>query len=151
MYIQNISIMKKSVRIIFALIVCSLYFSCQNYKYRDMDLYPIKENGLYGFVDTLGNKVIVPQYVCVSNFLNHLAAAVVDTFYDYRTDSTLHKLGLGYTREVTKDLYLNMRYGYINIENDFVIKPNLIARFRVPNGRKATPSIIQELTTRLSF
>lgn len=143
--------MKKSVRIIFALIVCSLYFSCQNYKYRDMDLYPIKENGLYGFVDTLGNKVIVPQYVCVSNFLNHLAAAVVDTFYDYRTDSTLHKLGLGYAREVTKDLYLNMRYGYINIENDFVIKPNLIARFRVPNGRKATPSIIQELTTRLSF
>ena len=53
--------MKKSVRIILTLIICSLCFSCQNYKYRDMDLYPIKENGLYGFVDTLGNKVIVPQ------------------------------------------------------------------------------------------
>lgn len=116
-----------------------------------MDLYPIKENGLYGFVDTLGNKIVVPQYICVSNFFNHLAAAVVDTFYDYRADSTFHKLGLGYAREVTKDLYLNMRYGYINIENDFVIEPNLIARFRVPNGRKATSSILQELTTRLSF
>ena len=77
--------MKKSARIILAFIVCIFCFSCQNYKYRDMNLYPIKENGLYGFVDTLGNKVIVPQYVCVSNFINHLAAAVVDTFYDYRS------------------------------------------------------------------
>ncbi len=127
------------------------FFSCQNYKYRDMDLYPIQENGLYGFVDTLGNKIVVPQYICVSNFMNHLAAAVVDTFYDYRADSTFHKLGLGYAKEVTKERYLNMRYGYINIENDFVIEPNLIARFRVPNGRKATSSILEELTTRLSF
>ena len=29
-----------------------LSLSCQNYKYRDMDLYLIKGNGLYGFVDS---------------------------------------------------------------------------------------------------
>ena len=33
--------MKKSVRIILALIICFLCISCQNYKYRDIDLYPM--------------------------------------------------------------------------------------------------------------
>ena len=80
--------MKKQIRLFFAIFIFGILFSCQNNKYRDMDLYSIQENGLYGFVDSLGNKVIVPQYVCVSNFFNHLAAAVVDTFYDYRSDST---------------------------------------------------------------
>ncbi len=135
---------------LFAFLALS-FFSCQNYKYRDMDLYPIKENGLYGFVDSLGNKVVVPQYRCVSNFLNHLAAAVVDTFYDYRSDSTLNKLGLGYAKEVTKERFLNMKYGYINIENEFVIEPNLIRRFRVGDDKNVNSSLLQELTTRLSF
>lgn len=141
--------MKKIVIVIF--VISFFCFSCQNYKYRDMELYPIKENGLYGFVDTLGNKVIVPQYICVSNFFNHLAAAVVDTFYDYRSDSTFHKLGLGYASEVTKEFYVNMRYGYINIENEFVIEPTLIRRFRVVDGKKIKSSSLQEITSRLCF
>lgn len=134
------------------LVLLALYcYSCQNYKYHDVEVYPIKENGLYGFVDTLGNKVVVPQYICVSNFLNHLAAAVVDTFYDYRSDSTLHKLGLGYAKEVSKERYINMRYGYINIENEFVIEPNLIRRFIVDDKKNVSSSLLQDLTTRLSF
>lgn len=133
------------------LFISLYFFSCQNYKYRDIELYPIKENGLYGFVDTLGNKVVVPQYICVSQFLNHLAAAVVDTFYDYRADSTFHKLRLGYAKEVTKERFLNMRYGYINIENEFVIEPNLIRRFKIDGDTKVNSSILQDLTTKLSF
>ena len=98
-------------------VFCSISFSCHNYKYRDMELYPIMEDGLYGFIDTLGNKVIVPQYICVSNFSNHLALALVDTFYDDVIDSTLYKRGLGYAQEDFKVRCLNMRYGYINKES----------------------------------
>mgnify|MGYP002854494048 FL=1 len=151
MFIQNISIMKKSVRIIYALIVCTLCFSCQNYKYRDMELYPIMENGLYGFIDTLGNKVVIPQYICVSNFENHLAAAVVDTFYAYRSDSTMHKLGLGYAKEVPVERFLYVRYGYINIENEFVISPNLLRRFKVDNKQNVLASGLENASAALSF
>lgn len=151
MYIQNVSIMKKSVRIIFALFVFALCFSCQNYKYRDMDLYPIMENGLYGFIDTLGNKVVIPQYICVSNFENHLAAAVVDTFYAYRSDSTMHKLGLGYAEEVPVERFLYVRYGYINIENEFVIPPKLLRRFKVDNKQNVLASGLENASAALSF
>ena len=143
--------MKKSVRIIFTLFVCALFFSCQNYKYRDMDLYPIMENGLYGFIDTLGNKVVIPQYICVSNFENHLAAAVVDTFYASRSDSTMHKLGLGYAEEVPVERFLYVRYGYINIENEFVIPPKLLRRFKVDNKQNVLASGFENASAALSF
>ena len=147
----NASNMKKSVRIILALLICSLFFSCQNYKYRDMELYPIMENGLYGFIDTLGNKVVVPQYICVSNFGNHLAAAVVDTFYAYHPDSAMHKLGLGYAEEVPVEHFLYVRYGYINIENEFVISPNLVRRFKVEGKQIFSNSDLENLSAALSF
>lgn len=143
--------MKKSVRIFLALIICSLCFSCQNYKYRDMELYPIMENGLYGFIDTLGNIVVIPQYLCVSNFGNHLAAAVVDTFYAYRSDSTMHKLGLGYAKEVPVERFLYVRYGYINIENEFVISPNLLRRFKVDDKQNVLAAGLENVSAVLSF
>ena len=101
--------------LLLCIIVSAICISCQNYKYRDMEVYPIMEKGLYGFIDTLGNKVVIPQYICVSNFNNHLAAAVVDTFYEYRRDSTLHKLGLGYANNVSIERYLYLRYGYTSV------------------------------------
>ena len=143
--------MKKPVRIILAFIVCTFCFSCQNYKYRDMELYPIMENGLYGFIDTLGNKVVVPQYICVSNFENHLAAAVVDTFYAYRSDSTMHKLGLEYAIEVPIERFLYVRYGYINIENEFVIEPSMLRRFKVDEKQNVRASGLENLSAALMF
>lgn len=143
--------MKKSVRIILAFTICAFSFSCQNYKYRDMELYLIMENGLYGFIDTLGNKVVIPQYICVSNFENHLAAAVVDTFYAYRSDSTKHNMGLGYAKEVPVERFLYIRYGYINIENEFVISPILTRRFKVNGNQKIRNSDLQYLSAALSF
>ena len=145
--------MQKSYLYLFLFFVFTGCISCQNYKYRDMELYPIRENGLFGFVDTLGNKIVVPQYLCVSYFSNHLAAAVVDTFYEYRSDSTLHKYGLDYAKEVNKRLYLNIRYGYINIENEFVIAPNLIRSFTVyeDNYKNVKTSDLQNCTNEVMF
>ena len=126
-------------------------FSCQDYKYRDMELYPIEENGLYGFVDSLGCKIVFPQYLSVSNFVNHLAAVVVDTSYEYRADSTRHKLGLAYAKEVIKERYLAIKYGYINIENDFVIEPCLVRRFRVGSDEIVNSSLFNDWVNRLAF
>ena len=137
--------------LLLCIIVSAICISCQNYKYRDMEVYPIMEKGLYGFIDTLGNKVVIPQYICVSNFNNHLAAAVVDTFYEYRRDSTLHKLGLGYANNVSIERYLYLRYGYINIENDFVIAPTLLRRFQVEENIDINAFYLEDLTSLLSF
>lgn len=126
-------------------------FSCQNYKYRDMELYPIEENGLYGFIDSLGCKIVIPQYLSVTGFINHLAAAVVDTSYEYRTDSTRHKLGLAYAKEVNKERYLAIKYGYINTENDFVIKPCLVRRFRVDSDEIVNSTLLNDFVDRLAF
>lgn len=132
-------------------VFCSISFSCHNYKYRDMELYPIMEDGLYGFIDTLGNKVIVPQYICVSNFSNHLALALVDTFYDDVIDSTLYKRGLGYAQEDFKVRCLNMRYGYINIENDFVVNPTLVRNIPVKPNYIATNYDLEKYVSGLTF
>lgn len=150
-YLTNASNMKKPVRIILTLFMCSLCFSCHNYKYRDMEVYPIMEDNLYGFIDTLGNKVIVPQYIGVSNFENHLAAAVVDTFYAYRSDSTMHKLGMADTEKIPVKRFLYLRYGYINIENEFVISPNMLRRFEVEDKQNVSSSDLEDLSDALSF
>ena len=134
---------------LFALFVM-FFYSCNNYKYRNIELYPIKENGLYGFVDTLGNKIIVPQYLSVSYFNYHLAAAVVDTFYEYRADSTLHNYGLEFAQDVAKDLYIIIKYGYINVENEFVIAPTLLRQYKV-NNTKMNSSDLQDLTNQFVF
>lgn len=143
--------MKDLIKQSVCVLVAILCYSCNNNSYRDMDLYYIQEDGKYGFVDSLGYKIIFPQYVCVSEFSNHLAAAVVDTFYDYRVDSTRYKLGLRDAREVSPKRYLNLRYGYINIENDFVIEPNLLRRFIIDDEEKIKSSVMKEITNSLSF
>jgi hypothetical protein len=37
-------------------------------------LYPIKRNDKYGFINDMGNIVVVPQFSCVSNFSNNVCA-----------------------------------------------------------------------------
>lgn len=56
--------------------------SCNRSKIQFQPLYEIEENGLYGFIDSLGNKKIDTKYLCVSDFFdNGLAVAIVDTIY----------------------------------------------------------------------
>lgn len=49
----------------FFLLTALVFFaSCKN----ENRLYRIQENGLYGFIDSIGNVVIEPQYKYVSPF-----------------------------------------------------------------------------------
>lgn len=143
--------MKNLIRLLLPFFLFISFFSCQNSKYRNMELYPIMEKGLYGFIDTLGNIIVVPQYLCVSNFRNHLAVAIVDTFYDFHSDSTYYKLGLDYAKEVNKMRYLNIRYGYIDIENEFIIAPKLIRRYQVGKDFFADEYDLENISSALVF
>jgi hypothetical protein len=55
--------------------------SCDEKKTSNKYLYPIRENGLYGYIDSVGNRIMEPKFLWVSTFHNGLAMAVVDTVY----------------------------------------------------------------------
>ncbi|MBO5157748.1 MAG: WG repeat-containing protein [Prevotella sp.] len=95
-------------------------FSCQK-KSLNSPLYEIEENNFYGFIDTLGNHVIEPQFLAVSPFHNNLSAVLVDTLFK-------DAIGVDETGKKEKHNYLYMKYGYINSVGDFVIKPHLVHR-----------------------
>jgi len=87
--------MKNIIRIYIILFVF-IFLSCD--KKKDLPLYSFQENGLYGFIDTIGNKVIEPQYLYVSDFHEGLAVAVIDTVYQHintvLSDSIMLEWGL---------------------------------------------------------
>ena len=65
-------------------------------------LWRIQENGLYGFIDSIGNVVIEPQYRYVGNFYKGYACVVS-------------------SMALAKDSTLQIKYGYINTDNELVI------------------------------
>ena len=71
----------------FVAIAIMIIASCNEKKKFDGYLYPIRENGLYGYIDSVGNRIIEPQFLWVSTFNNGLAVAVVDTIYREVPDS----------------------------------------------------------------
>lgn len=76
------------------LLICS----CHN----NSKLWRIQDNGLYGFVDSLGNEIIKPQYKYVGNFRAGYACVI--------TDAKLEIKDLG----LRKDTLLKVKYGYID-------------------------------------
>ena len=68
-------------------------------------LYRIQENGLYGFIDSVGNVIIEPQYKYVSPFSDGLALVVhdIDKVHEEYTD------------------FVNVKYYYINKKNKLVM------------------------------
>ncbi len=108
-------------------IVCSLLMmvSCNEKKPFDGYLYPIRENGLYGFIDSVGNRIIEPEFLWVSTFHNGLAMAVVDTIYREVPDSMAYEVG---ERDNIINVYrLYAKYGYIDKSGDFVIEPKFVS------------------------
>ncbi len=102
---------------LFLLLVLAVFASCSK---DDIPLYRIQENGLYGFIDSLGNVVIDPQYKYVGDF-NEDGYATVITQYQYAfkqretrnffTDTTIIKI----------DTSVVIKYGFINKSNQFVV------------------------------
>lgn len=99
--------------------------SCNEKKPFDGYLYPIRENGLYGFIDSVGNRIIEPEFLWVSTFHNGLAMAVVDTIYREVPDSMAYEVG---ERDNIINVYrLYAKYGYIDKSGDFVIEPKFVS------------------------
>ena len=99
--------------------------SCNEKKQFDGFLYPIRENGLYGYIDSVGNRIIEPEFLWVSTFHNGLAMAVVDTIYHVVPDSMAYEVG---ERDAIINVYrMYAKYGYIDKSGDFVIEPRFIS------------------------
>lgn len=98
------------------LIVVSMIFfvSCSNNN--DIPLYRIQENGLYGFIDSLGNVTIEPQYKYVSDFKQSGYATVI-TEYKYITKKTC----LFDTLFCDTDTLLRIKFGFIDKNNKLVV------------------------------
>ena len=109
--------MKKGI---FLFMMLSLAFiSCnkpQNHLYR------VQENGLYGFIDSLGNVVIEPQYKYVGFFTKDGYACVVSDIKLEKDSSysTLNDLDSSNISDIA-DSCLLITYGYINLENELVV------------------------------
>ncbi len=86
-------------------------------------MYPVKENGLYGYIDSVGTKIIEPQFLWSSNYRNGLALAVIDTIYKEYKDSVTFDAGLDDKLTTRNGLFV--KYGFINKAGDFVIHPDL--------------------------
>ena len=111
-------------RLVLIVIAILSIASCDKKKF-DGYLYPIRENGLYGYIDSIGNRIIEPQFLWVSTFHNGLAMAVVDTIYRIVPDSMAYEVG---ERDTILYKYrMFAKYGYINKSGEFVIKPRFIS------------------------
>ena len=114
--------------LIFCLNLCLT--GCQKKETFGGFLYPIKEQGLYGYIDSIGNRVIEPQYLWASIYKNGLALAVVDTIYKEYKDSVA--FDAGEDEKLTLKNALFIKYGFINKSGDFVISPELQCVIVVP-------------------
>ena len=99
--------------------------SCHEKKQFDGYLYPIRENGLYGYIDSVGNRIIDPEFLWVSTFHNGLAMAVVDTIYRVVPDSMAYEVG---ERDTIINVYrMYAKYGYIDKSGEFAIAPKFVS------------------------
>ena len=118
------------VRMFFVAIAIMIIASCNEKKKFDGYLYPIRENGLYGYIDSVGNRIIEPQFLWVSTFNNGLAMAVVDTIYREVPDSLDFEVNVRDT--ISTDFRMLVKYGYIDKTGKFAIKPTLISYVSMP-------------------
>lgn len=87
-------------------------------------LYPICENGLYGYIDSVGNKIIEPQYLWCSTFSEGRALVVVDTIFKEVDDSVAY--WAGETDYVRKKYRMFAKYGFIDKSGDYVLNPDYL-------------------------
>ena len=117
------------IRVLFLGLMTLLVFSCQ----KQERLWRIQENGLYGFIDSLGNVVIEPQYKYVGNFRSGYACVITEA-----------KLNIRETFFGRKDTTLMVKYGYIDMDNNIVIDTSNIAILHVNPYMYSFPSMFSE-------
>lgn len=114
----------------FFIVALSTIVSCNEKKKFDGYLYPIRENGLYGYIDSVGNRIMEPKFLWVSPFVNGLAMVVVDTIYREVPDSMDFEVNIRDTISIYHRMLV--KYGYIDKTGRFAIKPNLISYVSIP-------------------
>lgn len=125
--------MKKRIKEFFVLFLfITISSSCVKQEVQMLELYKIEKDGLFGFIDSLGNEVIKPQYLFTSEFSEGLALVVVDTAYqnnllDYSNCSNyLDSLEVRLeTPLYYSDTSIVFKYGFINSLNKIVIDTTL--------------------------
>ena len=99
------------------LLVVITLLSCNN---NDSRLYRIKENGLFGFIDSIGNVKIEPQYKYVGGFSKEGYACVISQISIEEEMSPFSKLDIpGGSDKI--DSCIHIKYGYINKNNELVV------------------------------
>jgi len=116
--------------ILLLLFLFGLIIACNERQKFDGYLYPIKENGLYGYIDSVGNRIIEPKFLWVSTFRDGLALAVVDTIYREVPDSMAVEVGERYS--VVNHFRMYAKYGYIDKRGRFAIKPTFVTYVTMP-------------------
>ncbi len=118
----------KKFKIFFLIVI--VVFSLSNCTTNDGYLYKIFKDGKYGFIDSIGNEVIKPQYILALGFSDGLALVVTDTSIIYPKPTApipIDKIdfksikkfnGFGFSN---LDTLIEFKYGYININNKMVI------------------------------
>lgn len=118
------------LKFFFFIVALSTIVSCNEKKKYDGFLYPIRENGLYGYIDSVGNRIIEPQFLWVSTFNNGLAMAIVDTIYREYPDSIAFEVGE--RDSVVNEARMYVKYGYIEKNGRFAIEPTYITYVTMP-------------------
>lgn len=92
------------------------------------NLYPIYKGGKYGYIDSLGNEIIKPQYLYASYFNEGIALIIVDTTCTTFSDTLKNKIASSFyvSPEQKKIRY---KYGYISLDNKLAIDTTLIYEF----------------------
>ena len=113
------------MRNLFLFIILVCLYSCNN----SQTLYRIQEKGLFGFIDSVGNVVIEPQYKYVGEFKSGYACVISDI-----SITTIN----GYNK---KDSVIRIKYGYIDRYNNCVIDTTNIICFAFQKGMDILPEI----------
>ena len=106
------------------LFVVLTLLSCNN---NDSRLYRVQVNGLYGFIDSIGNVIIDPQYKYVGAFSKDGYACVISHINIEEEASPFSKLDIpGVSENMDSCVYI--KYGYINKKNELVVDTTNLLR-----------------------
>ena len=106
------------------LLVVLTLLSCNN---NDSRLYRVQVNGLFGFIDSIGNVIIEPQYKYVGAFSKDGYACVISHINIEEEVSPFSKLDIpGVSENMDSCVYI--KYGYINKKNELVVDTTNLLR-----------------------
>jgi WG repeat protein len=93
------------------------------------NLYPVKIAKKWGYIDEVGNIIIEPQFDNAVFFNEHYASVKINEnnyFIDKQNNFYLKELEIDHLRILSEGIagfMKNKKYGYVNLDNEIIIKP----------------------------